>query len=261
MDKVLGRKAYGSIPHLKGSRTGTGEHIINPGQQRMCEFSLSNRALNVTVEEKLDGSCLAVAKTSNGVVGVGRAGYLVTDSPYPAIRLFDQWLDMYRAEFDRVLKVGQRVVGEWMVQAVGTKYNMPHLPFVPFDVMEEDVRYPVEKRNDIFIDLMARMNGLKWPHAYAEKPTEISVIKDAIHIVRADGKSVCPHGARESCEGAVWRVETKRGEVLLLAKYVVENKVDGQYFPETKGGPIVTNSWIDRRFPHKLYSENGLLKV
>lgn len=38
--KILGFKAYGSIPHLPDSRMGPGDHHCAPGQAKICAVSL-----------------------------------------------------------------------------------------------------------------------------------------------------------------------------------------------------------------------------
>ena len=35
-EKPLGRKAYGSIPHLSGSRLGPGDYHCHKGQEDIC---------------------------------------------------------------------------------------------------------------------------------------------------------------------------------------------------------------------------------
>ena len=80
MSKPLGGKAYGSIGHLPSSRLGPGDHSVHEGQARICTTKVRDKRDRVIVQEKLDGSCCAVAKVEGRVVALGRAGYLATTS-------------------------------------------------------------------------------------------------------------------------------------------------------------------------------------
>lgn len=53
-DKLPGIKAYGSIPHLPGSRLGPGDHHVTEGQARICTERGRDRHDFITVTEKLD---------------------------------------------------------------------------------------------------------------------------------------------------------------------------------------------------------------
>lgn len=75
MDKPLGRKAYGSIGHLPGSRLGPGDHHVHAGQGRICTLVARDRHDQIIVTEKVDGSCCAVAKVEGQILALGRAGY------------------------------------------------------------------------------------------------------------------------------------------------------------------------------------------
>ena len=60
-EKPLGRKAYGSIPHLPNSRIGPGDHKCHEGQERIATVKSRNKHDVIIVQEKLDGSNVAVA--------------------------------------------------------------------------------------------------------------------------------------------------------------------------------------------------------
>lgn len=64
MTKPLGKKAYGSIPHLPGSRLGPGDYKLHDGQEHICFYGGKNKKgeqHRVIVTEKLDGSNVAIA--------------------------------------------------------------------------------------------------------------------------------------------------------------------------------------------------------
>lgn len=75
MNKPLGGKSYGSIPHLLGSRLGPKDHHIHEGQHKICTERLRDNKDVIIVQEKLDGSCTAVAKINGEIVALGRSGY------------------------------------------------------------------------------------------------------------------------------------------------------------------------------------------
>src|SRR5881227_2938055 len=80
--KPLGIKAYGSICHLPGSRLGPGDHKLNPGQAKILTKKARDKHDVVIVQEKLDGSNVAVARVNCMLTPIGRAGYRVISSKY-----------------------------------------------------------------------------------------------------------------------------------------------------------------------------------
>jgi len=61
-DKPLGRKSYGSIPHLPDSRLGVGDHHCHEGQSVICTERRRDKHDRIIVTEKVDGSNVAIAK-------------------------------------------------------------------------------------------------------------------------------------------------------------------------------------------------------
>lgn len=227
-DKPLGRKAYGSIPHLPGSRMGPGDHHCSPGQAAIACQKVRDKNDAVIVQEKLDGSCVSVACLEDGsIVALGRSGYLAQTSPYPQHQLFADWVRKNEGRFVSVLGPGDRVVGEWLAQAHGTRYGLIHEPFVAFDIMREDAR-----ANYASVQRQLLPGGFVLPALLHIGPC---TIERAMGIIAGDGF----HGALEAVEGVVWRVE-RNGEVDFLAKYVRPDKQDGCYLPQkgTSGGEI-----------------------
>lgn len=226
--KPLGSKAYGSIPHLPGSRLGVGDHHCSPGQARIACEKVRDRHDFVIVQEKLDGSCCAVAKVNGEILALGRAGYLAETSKYPVHHSFKNYVKDNEKRFNYLLNEGERVIGEYLAQAVGTRYDLPHEPFVPFDLMTGKVRLN-------YFDFFERIKG----HGFTP-PSCISLgpalsIEVAMNFVQTSG-----HGAIDPVEGAIWRVERK-GVVDFLVKFVRHDKEDGKYFPEVTEGETVWN--------------------
>lgn len=227
-DKPLGRKAYGSTPHLPGSRLGPGDHSCHEGQARICCVQKRDRHDRIIVTEKLDGSNVAIAKINGVIVALGRAGYRAYSSPYEQHRMFAQWVDSDLLRWQSALHEGEWISGEWMVQAHGTFHILPHEPFVMFAIQDASGRLPWD-------EMMAR--------ADAHQIITPRIINDGDsfpieHAVAA--LSVSGHGAVDPVEGAVWRVE-RHGEFDFLAKYVRPDKIDGKYLPDISGGPVVWN--------------------
>lgn len=225
--KPLGMKAYGSIPHLPGSRMGPADHHCHEGQSDICTVKARDRHDSITIQEKLDGSCVAVAKINGDLVAMGRSGYTAQSSPYAQHQLFAAWALENFSRFDASLLEGERMVGEWLAQAHGTRYDLKHEPFVAFDVIAGGNRLPFDE-----FALRAAKGGFVMPHlVHRGSPISISVAMAALG-------EMGHHGATEPIEGVVYRVERK-GKVDFLAKYVRPDKVDGKYLEsQTNEGPV-----------------------
>jgi hypothetical protein len=219
-EKPLNKKCYGSIPHLPNSRVGPGDHHVNEGQFRICCEQVKQKE-TIYVEEKLDGSCVGVAKVDGQVIALGRAGYLASSSRFLQHRYFSDWVTENYKRFDIVLKEGERIVGEWLAQAHGTKYELFHEPFVAFDVMIKDGRLSFnEKRSYLYSFVQPKV-------LHVGKPITVEEVE----------KNLEPsgHGAIDPVEGAVWRVE-RGNKVLFLSKWLRPDKIDGIYLPEISNG-------------------------
>lgn len=226
--KPLGRKSYGSIPHLPDSRLGDGDHHCTEGQARIvCEKKRDRHDL-IIVQEKIDGSNVGVAKINGEIIPITRAGYVANTSPHKQHQLFHKWvIDNYK-RFDEVLSEGERLCGEWILQAHGTEYNLKHEPFVVFDIMIDAERLP-------FRQVYNRLNGKFTMPSIISIGEPIS-IGEALSRLGKYGY----HGAEDEVEGAVWRLERK-GEVEFLCKFVKQDKEDGKYLESVTGKKPVWN--------------------
>lgn len=236
--KPLGGKNYGSIGHLPGSRMGPADHACHEGQELICTSKVRDKHDLIIVQEKLDGSNVGVLKLDGKIMALTRAGYLAHTSPYEQHHKFSDWVATNVSRFDRLLEDGERVAGEWLLQAHGTRYKLHHEPFVAFDLMRGMQRRPCaevrERVGDLFV----------LPHViHTGGPLSIA---DAMAKLGEFGY----HGALDPVEGAMWRVERnelidkKRGgerawKVDFLAKFVRHDKADGAFLPsQTNGEPI-----------------------
>lgn len=225
--KPLGRKAYGHIPHLPGSRIGPGDHKCDAGQARIATEKVRDRHDIVIVQEKLDGSCVAVARIEGAIVPLGRAGYPAVSSPYEQHRHFANWVYAHQQRFLEVLQDGERLCGEWLMQAHGTRYACTE-PFICFDIICGSERLP-------YSNFYQRTAGVFCqPHVICVGPA-LKVV-EALERLGTYGF----HGALDPVEGAVWRVERK-GVVDFLVKYVRPDKIDGAFLPEISGKEPILN--------------------
>jgi len=208
------KKNYGSIPHLPGSRVGPAEHTINDGQARMVLEGSKEKGDVVWCQEKLDGSNVGVYRINNEIIPITRAGYVADTSPYEMHHRFYEWALNSRERFLAVLEEGERLCGEWLYQPHGTLYNLPHEPFVAFDVMKGNARLP-------YLEFFRRTSYSFVTPCTISGPISIEDAKNSFGVC---GR----HGAVDPIEGFVWRLERKR-EVAFLCKYVHHWKEDGKY--------------------------------
>lgn len=226
--KPLGRKAYGSIPHLPTSRLGPGDHRCPDGQQAICMTKPRDRHDRVIVTEKLDGSNTAVANVGGAILPLTRAGYVATTSPYEQHHHFACWVRGRYAAFADLLAPGEVLHGEWLGQAHGTVYRLTHDPFVVFDLTRAGVRVPWDETA-----ARCAAGGLVTPRLLHDGgPVHLDAV---LPLLAESGHGLAPG---ETVEGAVWRVE-RRGVFDFLAKWVRPDKVDGKYLEGVTGHPPV----------------------
>lgn len=228
-DKPLGRKAYGSIGHLPNSRLGPTDSCVTSGMARICTEKARDKHDRIIVQEKLDGSCCAVACVGGEIVALGRAGYLAKSSPHEMHHMFAAWVQEREWMFLDILCEGERLVGEWLAQAHGTMYSINNADelFAPFDLMVVTSRATCDELTD-------RLNGstLTAPAVIGSGPLSV---EDAVSAHESNQSR-----QSDGIEGVVYRVE-RMGKVDFLAKWVRADKVDGKYLPSQTGGEPVWN--------------------
>ena len=229
--KPLGHKAYGHIPHFTGSRMTSKDKHCNEGHQIIMTEKTRDRYDLIIVQEKLDGSNVAVAKIDGKILALTRSGYEAITSKYDQHIYFHKWVIKNEDRFDWILNEGERVVGEWLMQAHGTRYLLKHEPFVVFDIMTKHERIT-------YHDLILRV----LPHAFIVprlihigQQYKLSEAKEAIKI--------SGHGAVDPVEGVVYRCE-RNGKVDFLCKWVRPDKIDGKYLPEISGEDKIYYNWM-----------------
>ena len=165
---------------------------------------------------------MSVAKLNGKIIALGRAGYLAETSPYYQHRIFAIWVEKQKKRFDKLLNDGERISGEWLIQAHGTKYNLFHEPFVPFDILIQHER--ITYHNFLLRVLPLGFTIPRLIHIGQPLPLD-----KALKKLEPSG-----HGAIDKVEGLVYRCE-RNERVDFLCKYVRNDKEDGIYLPEKNG--------------------------
>jgi RNA ligase len=226
LERPLGRKAYFKIPHLPGSRTGPADRTAPPELAERCLES-PRAGEQVLVQEKLDGSCVAVAMVKGEVLALGREGTLAAESQNPGRQLFARWVAERTAVFAPMLREGEWLVGEWLALAHSTRYRLAHAPLVVFDGFSQGHQW-------CFDALSRRLQGGLPQPKLLHRGGALS-IEAMLELLGAGA-----HGSVEPPEGAVWRIE-RGGKVVGMAKFVRNDKVDGALLPENSGQPAIWN--------------------
>jgi len=221
-EKPLGQKAYGSIPHLIGSKVGEGDHTVPQGQHDICTVKTRDKHDVIIVQEKFDGSNVAVAKINGQIVALTRPGYLAETSPHEMHHIFAKWVKDNQDLFVETLQDGERLCGELMLMAHGLKYRIDaNNPVIWFDLMRCMERMPYKEVVGRFIGI----DRVSFPR--------MLFMGGAIHIDQAwrileDSKFTYSAQCLEKPEGLIYRVERK-GKVDFLAKYVRPDFETGKY--------------------------------
>jgi hypothetical protein len=225
---------YGKIPHLPGSRTGPSDRHADDGLARRLTVA-ARRGDRVIVQEKLDGSCVAVVRRGGALEAFGREGTPCATARNEGRREFAAWVAANERRF-AWLGEGERVVCEWLAIAHGTRYALPHEPVAALDLFGAGGG----GRRAVREELAARVGrALPLPHVVHEGGA--IGVEAALAILGERGF----HGALEPAEGLVWRVEAA-GAVAGVAKYVRPGKRDGCYLADHTGSEHVRNAWQDR---------------
>lgn len=217
--KPIGRKNYGSIPHLHNSKLGEGDHYIGEGQEHILTLKARDKHDNILVFEKYDGSNVGVAKYENKIFALSRSGYEASTSPYKQHHYFAKWVEKRELLFSDMLQNGERITGEWLAQAHGLVYKIEVEPIVFFDYFTpNNERVLYEELESKTIEY-----GLQLPRQI-HKGNPITV-EDLLPKLNTKTKGI---EAIELPEGMVYRVERK-GKVDFLAKWVRPDFPNGQF--------------------------------
>lgn len=232
-EKPMGIKSYGSIPHLIGSRPTPGDKGVHRGAHNICTLKTRDKHDIVIVMEKLDGSNVAVYRhhETGDLIALTRSGWPATTSRFAQHHMFAEYVRFNSVVLKNVIEPGERIVGEWLAQAHGTRYEIEwdSTPFFVFDIMREHRRLTMSAMLD-------RIDGTDLDTPCILHVGDALSIEEGLERLGPHGR----HKAIDMAEGLVYRVE-RNGEVDFLAKYVDPNKEDGCYLPEISGGNVVWN--------------------
>lgn len=240
-------KQYARIPHLPGSRgtpddvqvtaaggarfVGDGRDEGDAAAQAAAGIGPAPRGERVLVTEKLDGSCVVIARLDGQVTALGREGRPCASSRNEGRRAFAAWVAAQPARW-AALREGERLICEWLALAHGVRYQLPHEPAALLDVYAHRRQLPLHE-----VHRRARDLDLPTPALLHQGgPCAVSV---ALAALGPRGH----HGADEA-EGVVYRLErVKDGAVLAQAKYVRPGFAPGRYLPDHTGQAAVWNQW------------------
>ena len=210
---------YGSIPHLSNSKIGEGDHYITSGQEIILTEKARDKHDNILVFEKYDGSNVGISKKNGKIIAVTRSGYEASTSPYKQHHYFSQWVSNRETLFAAILEDGERIVGEWLMQAHGLIYKIDVEPIVFFDYFTAD------NKRVLFEVLNSKTTkyGLQLARKIHEgRPITVEELLPELNKKTKGIESL------ELPEGMIYRVERK-GVVDFLAKYVRPDFQNGRY--------------------------------
>lgn len=237
---------YQSIPHLPGSRHTSSDKLAPPEQVAAATKQAPDPNYQAFVLQKLDGSCMIIERSKEGgrIVPRTRAGNLAGQSPYLQHRLFDAWVMTQVDRFLPLLQRGECLVGEWLVQAHGSRYTLNHEPFVLLDKLS------VNGKSCSYAALLkvAQAGDFTTPrllHCSFKPPNLLRTAFSVEDMLKRLDDGLSFHG-EDQTEGAVWRIE-RFGIPLYMVKFVKPEFDPGQYL----GGTPLWNEGLETYLPPK----------
>lgn len=215
--KAASMPAYGSIGHLPNSRLGEGDHSIDPAQAAICTDG--RPGLDVYVQTKLDGACVAVYRDDDILYPITRNGYDCAMSNFEHHRMFARWAAIHYDQIMDTIDPGQKLVGEWLALAHGTIYSglTDETVFRPFDIFTGKIRIGIQ-------ELYYRLgHGMMFPPDCIDKAMQPEVAMAQLNDSGADEP-----------EGVVYKVYRLNAHAF-SAKWVQPNKIDGKYLKNEDG--------------------------
>lgn len=234
--KPLNRKNYGSIPHLSNSKLGEGDYYISEGQERIITIKKRDKHDIIYAYEKYDGSNVGIGKLNNQIFALTRAGYEAKSSPFALHHYFSDWVYKNEHIFIEMLAEGERITGEWLLQAHGLKYKIYGEPIIFFDYFTAKNERLLQKDFKQIINKY----GLKMPRLLHDgNPITVDKLLPILNNKTKDIES------EDNPEGIVFRVERK-DKVDFLAKWVRLDFPTGKYCINVDDKDLIWNEIIDR---------------
>lgn len=233
--KPLNRKNYGSIPHLSNSKLGEGDYYVSEGMERILTLKKRDKHDRILSYEKYDGSNVGIGKMNDKIFALTRSGYEAKTSPYKQHHIFSDWVYSNQIIFDDMLSNGERVTGEWLLQAHGLRYKITAEPILFFDYFAPNNERLLQD------DLSQIINnyGLKMPRLLNDgEPMTVEQLLPILNLKTEWAES------EENPEGIVFRVERKN-KVDFLSKWVRPDFKTGQYIIDKLESEL---TWNGRSF-------------
>lgn len=234
MHELLGERPYHSIPHMPGSRVGEADRHINDGQYQRY-LRIKNYREFIAVTEKLDGTCVGVVKTENGLVAIQRNGYPCSESPYEMHHRFVEYVKDHEVNFKLILsEIGDRIMGEWVAQAHGIIYDQLPDFFFAFDA----------KLSGVWIDTLSLRERCWWGLIATVPLIHYGMPLEPQYWEKLTRRSAfC---SNKPAEGLVFRRELD-GKRIDIAKWVRNDHVPGRYLPGTDNSESDVPIWLEER--------------
>ena len=229
--KPIGRKNYGSIPHLHNSKLGEGDYFIGEGQERILTQKSRDKHDKILVFEKYDGSNVGIAKFENKIFAITRAGFEASTSPFHQHHYFANWVKKHEFIFTDMLENGERITGEWLAQAHGLIYKIDAEPIVFFDYFTSN------NERIIYEELRNKANRYSIPLPRQLHEGKPITVEDLLPILNQKSKTI---ESVDLPEGMVYRVERK-GKVDFLAKWVRSDFPAGKYCINVEDQHLIWN--------------------
>lgn len=188
---------YGSISHLPGSKMIDKEDKLlgKDSIKILTERRRDPRDL-VIITEKLDGMNCGVFKKMEKLYPLMKKGYDVRCSKYSWIREFSTFVADHANQFSELLNENERICGEWLIKTHTISYNLPHEPFVAFDIIDHNHQRENYERFVIRTEAFGFTRaGLLHIGESMEPEIAMQLLKNGYH------------GAMEGPEGVVYRYE------------------------------------------------------
>lgn len=233
--KPLERKNYGSIPHLSNSKLGEGDYYIGKGMEIILTEKKRDKHDTIYAFEKYDGSNVGICKMNGKIFALTRAGYDAKTSRYKQHHYFSEYVYRNEKLFSDMLNEGERITGEWLLQAHGLKYKITGDPILFFDY------FTINNERLLQNDLKQITNkyGLCLPRLLSEgDPITVDKLLPILNLKTKDFES------EENPEGIVYRVERK-GKVDFLAKFVRSDFKSGIYCINIEEHNLIWNTSIN----------------
>lgn len=232
MHDLIGERVYHRIGHLPGSRVGPGDHTLGDGPARaFCDpAAWQGSQEHIIITEKLDGTCVSVVRDGDEIIPALRSGHRADTSPYAMHQEFDKYVNKNWSTFIMLLDKGERIVGEWMAQAHGIRYNRLTDFFFAFDIRRdrEWISYEVLKQRCEYVGISVvplLYYGPQLAVEYVQRLTNRSAFRN-----------------KRPAEGVVLRREM-HGRLMDMAQYVRSDHVAGLYLPGTENAVVSEPVW------------------